>query len=276
MADDPGVGVTELLPGPVTEVCAAFLAAVPRGLVTGLYLRGGIGFGEWVPGQSDIDFIATLAHRPDAGELHALRAAHEQVATAYPSLDFDGAHVLAADLRADPAICPDVPCILHGAFEDETPVGDGPVAWHELAWHGVTVAGPDHTRLGIWTDHERLLEFTRTNLDTYWRANAEALGKMPLEGGSEQACCWCVLGVARLHHLLVTGEMTTKSAAGRWGLIHYPEHFHRVLHEALRIREGIRSVDLYEPRGNYPVAERGRDTADFTAYVVSEGTGRGD
>lgn len=264
------------LPAPVAAVCATFLDVVPSGLVTGLYLRGGVGFGEWVPGQSDVDFIATLARRPTPGDLADLRAAHRAVAAAYPHVPFDGPHLLASDLSADPASCPDVPCILHGHFEDESAVHDGIVAWHELARHGVTVLGPAHDSLGIWTDQERLLEFTRENLDTYWRRNAEALAAMPMEGSSEEACCWCVLGVARLHHLLVTGEMTTKSAAGRWGLTHYPERFHPVLREALRIRErsgaGIRSGEGDEPPGEYPPATRGRDTADFTAYVVREGT----
>ena len=89
---------------------------------------------------------------------------------------------------------------------------------------------------------------------------------MPSEGEVESACCWCVLGVARLHHLLITGEMTTKSAAGRWGLTYYPERFHRVLREALRIREG--GPDEYADDRD----GRGRDTAEFTAFVVHEGT----
>jgi hypothetical protein len=73
-----------------------------------------------------------------------------------------------------------------------------------------------------------------------------------------------VLGVARLHHLLVTGEMTAKSAAGRWGLGHYDERFHQVLREALRIRDGDPVSEYDDP------AARGRDTAEFTAYIVSE------
>ena len=73
-----------------------------------------------------------------------------------------------------------------------------------------------------------------------------------------------MLGVARLDHLLVTGELTTKSGAGRWGLTYYPDRFHRVLREALRIREG--------GRDEYPDDDqlRGQDTAAFTAYVVEQ------
>jgi hypothetical protein len=254
-----------VIPEPVREVCASFLDLAPPGLVTGLYLRGGIGFGEWVPGQSDVDFVATLAHRPDPGEVEALRVVHQTMAARHPRPEFDGMHVLAADLARDPAACPDVPTVLHHHFEAEGQP-DAVITWHELAWHGVTVAGPPHSELEVWTDQASLLAFTRGNLDTYWRSTAEALIAMPSEGAVESACCWCVLGVARLHHLLITGEMTTKSAAGRWGLTYYPERFHRVLREALRIRDG--GADEYADDRE----ARGRDTAEFTAFVVREGT----
>lgn len=254
------------LPAAVTAVCRTFLEEAPPGLVTGLYLRGGVGFGEWVPGQSDVDFVATLAHRPDDAEVEALRVAHTRVAEAHPGVPFDGPHVLVEDLRRDPATCPDVPTVLHHLFEAEQEVHDAVVCWHELARHGVTVAGPPHQELGIWTSQDDLVAFTRRNLDTYWRASADALAAMPDEGRSEQACAWCVLGVARLHHLLVTGEMTTKTRAGEWGLGHYPERFHRVLREALRIRNG---GGAEYPEDDGP---RGADTAAFTSYVVEQGT----
>ena len=253
------------LPGPVSAVCETFLAAVPEGLVTGLYLRGGPGFGEWVPGQSDVDFVATLARRPSDADVDALRRAHETVHAAHPDIPFDGPHVLAEDLARPAADCPDVPCVLHHLFEAEQAVHDGVVAWHELARPGVTVRGRPLPELDIWTDAEALADFTRDNLDTYWRQNAEALTAMPAEGAREEACCWCVLGVARLHHLLVTGEMTSKNGAGRWGLTHYLERFHRVLREALRIRSGG-SDEYVDDDGS-----RGRDTAEFTAYVVAQG-----
>jgi hypothetical protein len=256
------------LPAPVAAVCATFLDLAPDGLVTGLYLRGGVGFGEWVPGRSDVDFVATLSGRPGAGDLVGLRAAHASVATAHPDVPFDGMHVLAEDLAADPRTLPGVPCILHGHWEPEGTL-DPEVTWHELAWHGVTVTGPSLASLDVWTDRRFLASFTRDNLDTYWRGHSEGLALRPPEGRSEWACEWCVLGVARLHHLLLTGEMTTKNGAGRWGLDHYPERFHRVLREALRIRNGGSAEYLDDDES------RGADTAAFTAYVVERGTSGG-
>ena len=61
--------------------------------------------------------------------------------------------------------------------------------------------------------------------------------------------------------------MTTKSGAGHWGLSHYDERWHRVIREALRLREGG-SLQYDDP------APRLRDTRDFTAYVVQCATGR--
>jgi len=43
----------------------------------------------------------------------------------------------------------------------------GVVAWHELARHGITVAGAPIADLAIWTSDEALTRFTRDNLDTY-------------------------------------------------------------------------------------------------------------
>ncbi|HEY9562888.1 MAG TPA: aminoglycoside adenylyltransferase domain-containing protein [Nocardioides sp.] len=264
------VGRTERVPAEVLLLCRDWLDQVHRlapGLVTGLHLRGGIGFGEYVGGKSDVDFVAVLAHRPSPAELDALEDAHLAVAELHQELFFDGAHLLASDLAADPQLCPDVPCTLHRIFEPEARRDISPVTWHELAHHGVTVHGTDLSALQVWTSQQALLDFTRDNLDTYWRGHAEALPAFPSEAATEASCEWCVPGVARLHHLLVTGEQTSKSAALRWGLEFYPSRFHLVLAEALRIREDPGACSAYlDP------LERGRDVAAFTAYVVTAGT----
>ena len=63
--------------------------------------------------------------------------------------------------------------------------------------------------------------------------------------------------------------MTTRTGRGRharrrWGLEHCTPHVHRVLREALRIRE-------VGPEEYADVAARGTDSADFTADVVAAG-----
>lgn len=254
------------LPPRVRAVCATFLSALPDGLVTGFYLHGGVGFDEWVEGHSDVDFFATLARRPGPAELSALRRAHEVVAERHADAPYlDGPHLLASDLAARPDRCPDVPTVFQHEFAERGRFEIGPVAWHELARHGVTVTGPPLGTLGIWTDDAVLRAHTIDNLDTYWRGQAASCAEDPERAASDFACEWVVPGVARLHHLLVTGEQTAKSLAARWGLGFYPDRWHRVLRESLRVREGDGDPQYAD------LAERGADVTGFVTYVVEQG-----
>jgi hypothetical protein len=254
------------LPGLVRGVCSTFLSAAPDGIVSGLYLRGGIAFGEWVEGKSDVDFTATLARVPSAADIAGLGEAHAAVALAHgDSPCFDGVHVLADDLTRSPEECPDRPRVFLHDFAEAGRFDLSPVSWHELARHGVTVTGPPASTLGIWTDDGVLRAYTLDNLDTYWRGHAETCTADTDRASVPFACEWVVPGVARLHHLLVTGQQTAKSLAVRWGLTYYPERFHRVLRESLAIRENAFETQYAD------LAERGRDVAAFATYVVESG-----
>lgn len=255
------------LPLQVREVTGRFLALADKalpGLVEGLYLHGSLGFGEWYDGDSDVDYVAVLAERPDPDTVRVLEKVHAEMAAAPP---FDGCHVIWADLAGDPTTAPDVPCTLGGEFAAEWRVDLHPVTWHELATHGVHVRGPGLAELPIWTDQRTLREYTHSNLGSYWAAQADALRQFPDEAGEPEQVKWSVLGVTRLYHLLSTNELTSKCGAGRYALEVFDERWHPVVREALAIRETGR------PGPSYPGGEtrRGRDTADFVAMVVDEG-----
>lgn len=265
------------LPASVQDLCDHFLVLaereLPAGLLTGLYLHGGVVFGEWAPRESDVDFVATLAYRPGPAEVEALRGLHAQMAS-YSSVRFDGPHLLAADLASDPRTVSPMP---EAMFTGKLEVATSPswmIVWHELARAGITVTGPELSTLAVWTDEEALRDYTVDNLDTYWRRNAEGLVRATpadLPGDERERdylLSHCVLASVRLHHLLVTGEMTAKSRAGRWALTHYDERWHRVLSEGLRLRDG--SSDS----GYSNQADLLRDVRDLLAYVVETGTGR--
>lgn len=256
------------LPHEAGRVCRAWLALVDGlapGLVTGLHLRGGVGFGEFVPGTSDVDMVAVLARRPTDADLAALEESHAALGEQGLGTPLDGLHVTAADLAGDPDDCPDAPCVLHGWFEPAGRYDVSPVGWHELALHSVSVRGELPP---VWTDHARLVSFTRAALATDWAGFAASLAKFPEEAAAE-AATWHVLGAARLHHLLATGAMTSKSAAGRWGLGSYDERWHAVIREALRVR-GAGDDGSIPPQYADPAA-RGADVAAFVAHVVEAG-----
>jgi hypothetical protein len=263
------------LPAEVAEVTGRFLELIDAsapGLVQGLYLRGSLGFGEYFEGQSDVDFTVVMSARPDADQLTALAAAHEAVFAARPKPHFDGFHVLREDLAGAPDQCPDVPVMFDGVFKPGTRDYDmNPVSWHELARHGVTVRGPALSERDVWTDDAALRAFSHGNLSSYWAGVADSLVKHPVEAGEPSLVAWSVLGVSRLHHLLATGTLTSKSGAGRYALTAFGPQWHRIIRDALRARERPGDVSSYEDEP----ATRGRDTAAFTVMAVESGLALG-
>lgn len=254
------------LPHDVEETCRGWLAIIDElapGLVTGLHVRGGLGFGEYVPGVSDIDMVAVLAHRPSYDEVAALEESHALVGDREgPPLD--GFHVTAEDLAGDPEDCPDLPCILHGWFDPAGRFDVTPLGWHELAWHSVAVRG---SLPAMAVQPDRLRAFTQECLLGEWAGIAASLEKFPAESATDDAT-WHVLAAARLDHVRVTGAQTSKSAAGRWALDHHDERWHPVLRDALRVR-GATASDRALPPQYADLADRGADVAAFVAHVVA-------
>ena len=255
------------LPQDVEAVTAVFLRAagaqVP-GLVDGLYLHGSLGFGEYFSGASDVDFVAVLADRPDQAQLAGLASAHRDVQAAFQAPPFEGVHVVRADLGQPPDSCPDVPYVFQGNFEPSGRFSVNPVTWHELAWHGITVHGPDLADGEVWTDAGALRSFTYANLSSYWAPVAAKLRAAPPDTITADSISWCVLGISRLHHLLLTGSMTSKSGAGRHAMTAFGPRWRPIVTEALRARE---QPDLASDYGDDAVG-RGRDTASFTTMAL--------
>lgn len=225
------------LPRPVHQVCDLFLALADErlpGLVEALYLHGSLGFGEWYDGRSDVDYVAVLARRAGGGTVEVLRDVHDEVSATFGRPAFDGFHLTWDDLRGPPYACPDLPCTQGGYFHEEARLDVHPVTWHELARHGVTVRGPGLADVEIWTDDAALRRYTHDNLAGYWRETADSLARFPAEAGRPDLVSWCVLGVSRLHHLLTTGALTSKtgpaatpwagsaSGSGRWSPRRWP------------------------------------------------------
>jgi hypothetical protein len=253
------------LPAEVAEVTGQFLGLIDGsapGLVQGLYLRGSLGFGEYFHGQSDVDFVAVVTSRPDAGQLEALAAAHAAVYAAHPVPHFDGFHLLRADLRKPPEVCPDVPFMFDGSFRPAGRSDVNPVSWHELARHGITIRGPELTEADVWTDDAALRAFSHGNLSSYWQGIADSLVSHPKEAGSPWAAAWCVLGISRLHHLLAMGTLTAKSAAGRYARTAFGPRWHPIIDEALRARERPDDPSRYDDDA------RRRDTTAFTVLAL--------
>jgi hypothetical protein len=138
----------------------------------------------------------------------------------------------------------------------------------ELAEYGIAVRGPRPFELDLWADQEALRAFTRENLRTYWqpwlRQKRQPSALSLAIGLSPWFPVWAVLGVSRLHHLLATGAMTSKSGAGRYALNEFDPQWHRIIAEALHLR-----TNGAEGRRGYrnPLTRRG-DTLAFLDTTI--------
>lgn len=259
-----------MIPTEVATVAGAFCDAVDErspDLLEGLYLHGSLGFGEWFAGRSDIDFVAVLSRPADETLTRMLEQVHADLQTTFPVPSFDGMHLTYADLAADPALCPERPCTLGGHWEDWGRVDINPVTWHELARHGVHVRGPALGEVELWTDRQVLRHYTHDNLAGYWQDTAEGLAQFPAEAAKPEMVAWMVLGTSRLHHLLRTDELTSKSGAGVYALEEFGTRWRSLLTEALCWRERGVLSGAYDGREGM----RASDTIEFSAMVVETG-----
>ena len=105
--------------------------------------------------------------------------------------------------------------------------------------------GPKPESIEIWTDAEFLATWTLNNLDAYWRKLLVRAVSFPdpwsLTAFTTYGAVWIVLGISRLHYTLTSGEICSKEAAGRFVIQTFPEKWHRVLNESLRIRQADRA-----------------------------------
>lgn len=248
------------LPTAVADLTDRFLAEVDRrlpGRLNGLFLHGSICWGEFFPG-SDVDFVAVWDAVPDNG---VLQEVHEAVAA---ELTFDGFHCTAADLAADPETLGTRPVFFQGAFDPEGTLDLNLVTWHELAERAVVVRGELPP---VYTNLDDLIAFTRTNLDTYWRGIAERIAQADLAtaGQNDAYVAWVALGAPRLHHLLTTRTLTSKSGAGRYVVDSLDPRWHKIAREALAIRETPGTPTTY----NTPT-ERAEDVRDLLAWILED------
>jgi len=245
----------------VTETFRSLMDDAAPGLLEGLYLHGSIGFGEWYHGRSDIDYVAVLAEQPP---VDLLRDVHAHIADTFAQPPFDGFHCTWGDLARGPEGL-EVPCTLGGLFYDEERHDVHPVTWHELAFHGVQLLGPRLADVKLWTDHQVLRKYTHDNLASYWAEQVQALRTFPDEAAKPEIVAWFVLGTARLHHLLATNTLTSKTGAGFYAERVFDPKWHELVGEALSFRAlGVTTDD-------YDSARMAEQVVGFADHVVQDG-----
>ncbi|KZC00389.1 hypothetical protein AU375_03377 [Methylobacterium radiotolerans] len=254
-------------------VADAHLAAVDTAVpdfVEALYLVGSAAMGDFRPSLSDVDFVAVTQARPGNGELVALAEAHARLALERPTPALDGIYLTWDDLRDGPVGIPDGPCVQRGRFFASGCHDRHPLTWSVLGTSAVTVRGPLCAGTGLWRGAAHLERWALAGVDECrgrWLGTDTADEATLLAAdGVERA----VLGMCRLHYILATRVVPSKSDAGLYGLITFPPEWHRVIDEALRIRREPAAACLYETPG-----ERRRDALAFVRAVADDARASG-
>lgn len=225
------VGTVDI-PEEVQDLTRRHLAeadARAAGLIVGLYLTGSVALGDFRPQWSDIDFVGVLERVPTNDDLAALADVHAGLT---PQRPYDGVYLSQSTLGHPAAAGQQQPPPTYarthdGVFSIDQPGSElEPVPWLELGRYGIAVRGATPMSAGL-PDPERLRTWLLENLAGYWTALTEQVhagiqdrtGDAPTFG---ESVAWIVLGPARLHFTLATGDVTTKSGAADYIARHFP------------------------------------------------------
>lgn len=265
-----------VLPGPVQRVVGRYLEALDRNcprMLEGLFLVGSVALADFQPGVSDVDFVAVTAAAPDNACRAALTAVHAEVGADDGLPAFEGFYVTADELRESASQ------VGPGLFHHEGRLQLGPnmrtpVEWTTLARYGVTVRGTPRDELGVFTDRDELARWTLDNLRSYWarwvEQSRDHASRTAMAMLTDWGVAWGVLGVSRLLYTLESGDITSKSGAGRYALDAFGDRWNPIVTEALRCRTRPLalpdSLDRAEPRRDEATA--------FMDYAIETQLGR--
>ncbi|TYS50165.1 DUF4111 domain-containing protein [Bacillus infantis] len=210
------------------------------GMLEGLYIHGSAALGAYLPGKSDIDFIAVTKGILEQEEAGRLQKVHKDFATRHQYPELDGCYLVWDDLGS---LSKELRYVYNGGELAEG-VPFNPVMWRILKDQGIGLRGPDISDLSFPVREEDLAEYIRENSQSYWRKRTEAMKAdpkrimaLPAEMIYEELE-WSILGLLRQFYTIRENGITSKAGAGKYGLKHMPDKWHSVIELALLVRKG--------------------------------------
>lgn len=232
--------MNQRVPEPIRPTLQAYISLVNQqlpGLMKAFYVEGSIALGGFNERLSDIDFVAILNRRATPTEIECLRGIHKIIEKSYPRWKMSGSYLQSDDLgRFDNEVEPNLSyhdgvLRLQGHFELNSAEG-----WI-LKNHGIALVGPEPQDLPFTVDWDLLVKKMRENLNSYWASwtrRPNHIIVMFFDWGIQ----WTVLGVLRQFYSFQENRITTKAKAGEYALTCVPTRWHRLIREAINIREG--------------------------------------
>lgn len=245
---------------PALDQYLARIAQVLPGFLVGFYLHGSITLGEYQPRFSDIDFITVVSRRSTAADVAALKNLHAELNQTYPNLRFSGSYLQPTDLgkpanEIEPCPYFQDDILQHGHFDINA------VTWWMLKHRGITLAGTPASELPFTVDVDAMLADMHHNMNVYWASylrNPLRISQLFSDYGIQ----WIIPGVLRQFYTFNERSIVSKTAACEYALQHVPSRWHRLLHEAIAIRND-RPERFYRFR-----PQRTLDSYLFLRYII--------
>ncbi len=230
------------------------------GLIKACFIEGSIALGGFNERFSDIDFVAILSHAATPAEVDNLRHIHKTLEKNYPRWKMMGSYLQSDDLHFD------------DQSESHLNYHDGALQPHRrfelnsvegwiLKQHGIAIIGSDPQGLPYTIDWDLLIHKMRENLNSYWASWTQRPGRIVILL-SDWGIQWAVLGVLRQFYSFRENSITTKTKAGEYALTRMPIRWHRLIQEAINIREG-KTAAAYQFR-----LARTIEAVSFLKYVI--------
>ncbi|TYS55588.1 GNAT family N-acetyltransferase [Sutcliffiella horikoshii] len=230
------------------------------GLLVGLYLHGSISIDGYLEGKSDIDFVAVTSRKLTNEDAAILKDIHLSLAETCKKPQLDGIYVQSSNLAAEGYFYND------GSFGKE--VHNIPVTWWLLKNKRVTILGQPVGELSLNVTTEDLTNYVRKNMNEYWAKRVSVMEKRKEElidypvQQVEKEMEWTVLGLLRQLYTLRERDITSKLAAGDYGLRELEPKWHDLIQEAVNIRKG-------NPERNFTTnEERVNTTIQFAKELI--------
>jgi hypothetical protein len=200
------------------------------------YLQGSLALGAFNERLSDIDFIAFISRACTANDLESLKGIHQSLKVKFPRWPLEGSYLQWRDLgQPDSAISPH-PHYHDGLLDPLAHPNLNDITWLTLKKGGIALKGPEVATLALEVDWPGLLANLKHNLNTYWASYTSNPGRI-VWLFSDYGVQWAVLGVLRQYYTLKERDITSKTGAGQYGLTTLPPKWHRLIQEAINLRE---------------------------------------
>lgn len=255
------------MPAPVPDVIqpllAEYLSLLDQklpGFISSCYIQGSIALDAFNERLSDIDMVAFLSRGWTESDLARLKEVHQTIRAKYPRWKLEVLYLeWPGQTQPERVVTPFLQ-YLDGQFDLINDFELNDVTWWVLKNRGITLRGPAPHDLGYAVDWQALIAGMHHNHNTYWAqftTNPRRLAYMVLDEGFQ----WAVMGVLRQYYSFKENDITSKTGAGRYALEHFPQKWHRLIQEAINLRESARP-SLYKSR-----LMRANSAVRFLKYV---------